>query len=61
MTQEIKPPKELAGQSQPAILALANTLYEMGKAQIAAGKPVSQQEMAILNNARRALKRQRPT
>lgn len=52
MTTSKKPFK---GSPDTAILALAGMLYELGKAHIAAGKPVSKQDIAAMNRARNVL------
>lgn len=52
-----KPPNNASTEAtHTAILALTSELYKMGKAHIAAGNPVTQRDMAIMNMARRALK-----
>lgn len=53
MTTTKNPPK---GQPDTAILALAGKLYELGKAHIAAGKPVTSEDIAAMNRARKVLK-----
>lgn len=44
------------GMDRGAILALADKLYAQCKAHVAAGKPVTQEDIAAMNRARKVLK-----
>jgi len=48
----IPPTKTSTEVDQSAILALAGKLYALGKAHIAAGKPVTKEDIDAMNRAR---------
>lgn len=49
----------LQGEPRDAIVALAQLLYDKAKSDFAAGKATTRREVAILNDARRVLHRER--